>query len=196
MPKQFQALLYGVAWPSWVCVQSNKFTLCPQLICYSKEKYCILLGLLLGAVTEVCFIFTEVCFIYPPFILQIPYFSSSLGVIYVLASPAVRPSYIYYSSMHYAFRFSWLKVYSKEGSAWNVFRNQFHLLSFPHSSDIHKFAYMKICNSADICNHFWGSTLDWSCAFTNPISPGFICKYKPEKFILIIYFIVSLFLIS
>ncbi|XP_039824792.1 uncharacterized protein LOC120686650 [Panicum virgatum] len=42
------ALLYGVAWPSWVCVQSNKFTLCPQLICYSKEKYCILLGLLLG----------------------------------------------------------------------------------------------------------------------------------------------------
>jgi hypothetical protein len=34
----------------------------------------------------------------------------------------------------------------------------FYLLM--HSSDIHKFAYMEICNCADICNHFWGSTLD------------------------------------
>jgi hypothetical protein len=70
----------------------------------------MLLGLLLGTVTEVCFIYAE-------FILQVPYFSSSLGVIYVLAKPAVSPSYIYYSSMHYAFKFLWLKVYSKEGSA-------------------------------------------------------------------------------
>ncbi|KAG2555831.1 hypothetical protein PVAP13_8NG034200 [Panicum virgatum] len=86
------ALLYGVAWPSWVCVQSNKFTLCPQLICYSKEKYCILLGLLLGAVTEVCFIFTEVCFIYPPFILQIPCFKRTTFYIFLLTIVTLRHS--------------------------------------------------------------------------------------------------------
>jgi hypothetical protein len=89
---------------------------------YSKEKYCILMVLLLGTTTEVCFI-------YLASILQVPYFSSSLGVIYVLAKPAVSQSYICLFSVPYALKFFIVKNLLQGSKFLRCFQNQ--NLSYP-----------------------------------------------------------------
>ena len=84
----FQALLYGVAWAWWVCIKL-KLTLAIDFCSKGKNVARTLMGLLDVTMKGCCIHLLPM--------LQVPYFSSLLGIIYVMAKPAVSNNL--YSSM-------------------------------------------------------------------------------------------------
>ena len=81
-------MLYGVAWAWWVCIKL-KLTLAIDFCSKGKNVARTLMGLLDVTMKGCCIHLLPM--------LQVPYFSSLLGIIYVMAKPAVSNNL--YSSM-------------------------------------------------------------------------------------------------